>query len=134
MATIALPVGGLKLETRGAAILDAEAGAAISAGQWVYSNATDQVSPADAATNYEVVGIAILAADVGEAAQYVSADFIKLEGFAGLTANTKYVLSATSGQMELLSDLTASENVVYVATAVSTTAITVQIEITGLTA
>jgi len=134
MATIALPISGLKLETSGAPILEKTASAAISVGQWLYASSGTEVAPADAGTNSTVVGIAILAADSGNPAYYVAADDVKLEGFAGMSAGQKYVLSGASGQMELLSDLTASENISYVATAETATLARVRIENTGLTA
>lgn len=137
MATIPLPVAsGFKLETSGAQILESTASATIKQGQWLYASSANEVAPADASTAAKatVVGLAILDADTGNPAQYVAANDIVIEGFSSLTANTKYVLSGTSGQMELLSDLTASEYVTYLCTAQTSSSFKIRIEVTGLQA
>lgn len=135
MATIAIPISGVKIITAGVTVKSGTAGAAITAGQWLYASGTGEVSPADASTAAKatVVGIAILDASSTEPCYYVSNDDIQLSGFASLTENTKYVLSGTSGQMELLTDMTTNEYVTYLCTALegSTTDFKIQVEVTG---
>ena len=140
MAVIALPTGYLNIKTTGVDLNNRyTAATAISAGQWLYeaSGTTVDVADASTAAKAAVIGIAPWDFASGDTVYFVENDDVDIDGFLSMpTTGEKLVLSgsANAGQMELLSDLTASEFITYLCTPQSATKLKTKIEATGLTA
>lgn len=95
----------------------------------VYISAADTVSKADAATNYQVIGFCDTSALSTASVPVVSEGV--LTGFTGLTAGSRYYLSATAGLVTSTVPVGAGNNVVQIGYAKSTTAMQLQIQFVG---
>lgn len=106
------------------------AGEAISAAEVLYISGADEVSLADANSNYEVIGVAnnsaALAADVDVVSEGV------VSGFTGLTAGSRYFLDAsTAGAVTATAPTGSGDRVVQVGFAKNTTDMHLQIAFVG---
>lgn len=105
------------------------AGENLTAVDAVYISASNTVSKADAATNYQMIGFAestvLSAASVPVISEGV------LGGFTGLTAGSRYYLSTTGGAISTTVPTGAGNNVVQVGYAKSATELQIQIQFIG---
>jgi hypothetical protein len=105
------------------------AGEDITAAEVVYISAADTVSLADAATNYEAIGVASTTATSTNPVEVVSEGV--LSGFTGLTAGTRYFLAATPGAVTTTAPTGAGNRVFQIGFAKNTTDMHLQIAFVG---
>lgn len=112
------------------------AGAAITAGQLLYKDSTDntlKLADADlSAAAADIVGIAQNGAAVGQPVTFCSGDSAHVIG-GTVAVGTIYCAGPTAGEIVPLADLAAPSRVRVVGIGVSTTAINVKLWNTGLT-
>jgi hypothetical protein len=108
------------------------ASVAITAGQVVYVNSSDQLALADndaSATTAAAVGIALNSCAANQPCSYATSGAVTFN--AVLTAGTIYVLSATAGGIAPAADLASDDYVTILGVASSTTSLTVNIFASG---
>lgn len=120
----------------GSDILEATAGATITAGQTIYLDSSDsnsaKLADADASSaTAACVGIALNGASDGQPVKYITYGNLTLN--AVLTAGVIYVLSGTAGGIAPSADLGSGDNVVILGCASSTTVLKVKLWNTGCT-
>ena len=101
----------------------------LALGDIVYISAADTVSKADAAGNYEAIGMARTA--IGAAGSVDICSDGVLTGMTGLTAGSRYFLSATAGAVTTTAPTGSGSRVVQVGYAKSTTAMHMQFAVVG---
>lgn len=105
------------------------AGEDIDAAEVVYISAADEVSLADAATNYEAIGVANTTATSTNPVEICSEGVVS--GFTGLTAGSRYFLSATPGAVTTTAPTGSGNRVLQVGFAKNTTDMHLQIAFVG---
>lgn len=132
MALIALPTN-LRPISGTFSPFEKTAAAAITAGEFLYEPTTGNVQAGDSSTEAKatIVGMALFNADSSAKAYIVRSG--RYTGFTGLVAGEKYVVAdgTNSGQLELRSDQSTSDYITYCITAIDTTTIEINIEVTG---
>lgn len=124
-ASSVVPTATTKRQTKVAA-------AAITAGQVVYVNTSDQLALADndaSATTAAAVGIALNSCAADQPCSYATSGAVTFN--AVLTAGTIYVLSSTAGGIAPAADLASGDYVTILGVASSTTSLTVNINASG---
>lgn len=118
----------------GAFIEHGRAGATITAGQTLYKDATDgkmKVGDSDGATALKnIKGIALNGAADGQPLAYIKSGDLNMGAI--LTAGTAYYASETAGGIQPAADV-ASEDVIFLGIAKSTSVLTLDIQIPGVT-
>lgn len=108
------------------------AGAAITAGQAVYRDATDnKIKLADSnatAPTADVVGIAVTGAANGQAVAFLSTGVINIG--ATLTQGETYILSANPGGVAPIADIVTGWRLTYIGYAISTSQMRLNIKST----
>lgn len=105
------------------------AGVALAAVEAVYISAANTVQKADAATNFQVIGFAESAALITASVPVASEGV--LGGFTGLTAGSRYYLSATAGAISATVPTTSGQSVIQVGYAKSATELHIQRQFIG---
>lgn len=124
-ASSVVPGAGAKRQTKTASV-------AITAGQVVYVNSSDQLALADndaSTTTASAVGIALNSCAANQPCSYATSGPVTFN--AVLTSGTIYVLSATAGGIAPAADLDAEDYVTILGVASSTTSLTVNIFASG---
>jgi hypothetical protein len=118
----------------GAVVADGTAGATITQGQPVYADATTsklKLSGAATAGAKTCIGISLNAASDGQPMKYQKSGDITIGGT--LVAGTIYAVSATAGAIAPLADITTGDDVIVLGVAKSTTVLTLDIQVPGVT-
>ena len=137
MTTVAIPVGGISLDSTGANLLQAVCGATISSGAGVYRDVADdmELKALDVTDILSATAFGFLLDDStnGNGAVVVPSGEI-LSGWAGLTKWSTYFFD-TGGSLtdDPGTDLASGEYVVIAGLAISTTQILTNIVFTGET-
>jgi hypothetical protein len=105
------------------------AGEAIDAAEVVYISAADEVSLADASTNYQAIGVANNTAALSADVEVVSEGVVS--GFTGLTAGSRYFLDSTAGAVTTTAPTGTGNRVLQIGFAKNTTDMQLQISFVG---
>lgn len=105
------------------------AGEILAASEVVYISGADEVSKADAATNYQAIGVADAAAAAAADVPVVSEGVVS--GFTGLTAGDRYFLDTTAGAVTNTAPTGTGNRVLQIGFAKNTTDMHLQIAFVG---